>query len=153
MSMRVYLLVCGLVLTGCASDGPTVRGHEEPREETGRSIPPGTSVLVRHALDAERGEAQQVFLPAELLEWAEWTEESLAEVGWSVPWVEAERVGEVEWVMARRPLRRGGRGGLTGRSQSPLLNPRGQPRPERLQEILLKVYARYPIPQLIGLNP
>ncbi len=28
-----------------------------------------------------------------------------------------------------------------------------QPSPERLQAILLKVYSKYPIPQLIGINP
>jgi hypothetical protein len=29
----------------------------------------------------------------------------------------------------------------------------GQPRPERLQQILLEVYSRHPIPQLIGISP
>ncbi|HYI03082.1 hypothetical protein [Hyalangium sp.] len=94
--MRIYLLAWALFLAGCASDGRAVQGHEEPKEETGRGIPPGTSVLVRRVLDGER-EAQQVFLPAGVMEWGDWTEESLAEVGWSVFWVEAERVGEVEW--------------------------------------------------------
>ncbi|WP_225412078.1 hypothetical protein [Stigmatella hybrida] len=172
-----------------------------------------------------------------LLEWEQWDEEALEAAGWNVSFVEEEPVGEVEPVMARRPLRRGGRGGLGGRTQPPLLNPRatpeklaarrrqteeylllrqareryhqalaeararypnhhghqehhfiplylggprngvtyplqsayhqaitqefrrqwgygqGQPRPERLQQILIEVYSRYPIPQLIGMSP
>jgi hypothetical protein len=30
---------------------------------------------------------------------------------------------------------------------------RPPPRPEKLQEILLRVYSKYPIPQLIGITP
>jgi hypothetical protein len=212
--MRLGLLACCLALVGCASERHIVQGREE---------------------------TPSVFLPVELLEWESWEEvdeEGWEAAGWRVYFVEGEGAGGVEPVMARRPPRRGGRGGLGGRLQPPLLNPRptreeiaarrrqaeehrlvqqareryyqalaeararypnhqgqqdhhfipiylggarngvtyrlqsayhqaitqefraqwgygrGQkPSPAELQEILLKVYSRYPIPQLIGLPP
>jgi hypothetical protein len=69
-------------------------------------------------------EVPAVFLPAELLEWKEWSNEPLRETGRAIYFVEVESAGEVEEVMARRPPRRGGRGGLGGRLSAPLLNPR-----------------------------
>jgi hypothetical protein len=97
MHARLGFLVCCLALMACASQGHAAR---------------------------ERADVSSVFLPAELLEWEQWNEEAWEAAGWSVFFVEAERVGEVETVMARRPIRRGGRGGAGGRSQPPLLNPR-----------------------------
>jgi hypothetical protein len=235
--MRFYLLVCCLTLMGCASAGQVVHGSEASAEESARGIPPGTGVLVLRALEAERAEAPLVFLPVELLEWEQWDEEALEAAGWNVYFVERESERTVEPVMARRPLRTRGRGGLGGRIQPPLLNPRptreeiavrrrqaeeyrlvqqaqeryhqalaeararypnhqgyqehhfipiylggpktgvtyqlqsayhqamtqefrrqwgygqGHPRPERLQQILINVYSKYPIPQLIGISP
>ncbi|MBN1209449.1 MAG: hypothetical protein JXB05_31650 [Myxococcaceae bacterium] len=208
-----WLLVFCLMPIGCASENSAIRGREGPVEAPG------------------------VFLPAELLEWEEGSAEAWEEVGWDVFFVEAEPAAGVELAMARRPPRRGGRGGLPGRLSAPLLNPRpsreeiaarrrrtendravklareryyealaeararypehqgyqdhhfipiylggpengvkyrlpsfyhqaitqefrrlrayGQRKPssEELQEILLKVYSKYPIPQLIGITP
>ncbi len=218
MRLRFFLLVCFLTLTGCASNGQVARG-------TGAQV------------GAESVDVPIVFLPAELLDWEQWDEDTLKAAGWNVYFVEEQPVGEAEQVMARRPLRRGGRGRLGERTPPPLLNPRptqeeiaarrrqteehrliqqarerydqalaeararypnhqgyqehhfipiylggsrtgptyrlqsayhqtitqefrrqwgygqGQPRPERLQQIILEVYSRYPIPQLIGISP
>jgi hypothetical protein len=237
MYIRFCLLVCCLALMGCAPEGQVVREARAPVEEVAREIPPGTVVLVFRDPEAEHVEVPSVFLPVEMLEWEQWDEEALEAAGWNILFVEGKPEGMVEPVMARRPLRRGSRGGLGGRTQPPLLNPRptreefaarrrqaeeyrlvqqareryyqvladararyphlqgyqehhfipiylggpitgatyrlqsayhqaitqefrrqwgygqGQPRPERLQQILFEVYSRYPIPQLIGISP
>lgn len=98
MRMRLGLLVCCLVLSACASEDWAVR---------------------------ERAEAPSVFLPAELLEWELWDEEAWDEEAWSVYFVEAEPAGGVEPVMARRPMRRGGRGGPGAHNPS-ILEDRGR---------------------------
>jgi hypothetical protein len=100
MRMRLWLLACCLAVMGCASERQTLR---------------------------EREETPSVFLPAELLEWEPWEEvdeEEWEVTGWRVYFVEGDGAGVVEPVMARRPLRRGGRSGPGGRLQPPLLNPR-----------------------------
>jgi hypothetical protein len=81
-------------------------------------------MVVRHAIEAEEADAPGVFLPAELLRWEQWGDETRENVGWALYFMELESAGEVEPAMARRPPRRGGRGGLAGRPQAPLLNPR-----------------------------
>jgi hypothetical protein len=81
-------------------------------------------MVVRHVLQAEEAGAPGVFLPAELLEWQQWSTEALENAGWSLYFVELESTDELEPAMARRPPRRGGRGELAGRAQTPLLNPR-----------------------------
>src|SRR5688500_11045411 len=103
MCLRICLLVCCLTLMGCASDGQIAQGTGVP---------------------AERLDVPIVFLPVELLDREHWDEEALNAEGWSIYFVEAERVGEVEPVMARRPPRRGGGGRLGARTQPPLLHPR-----------------------------
>jgi len=135
MRMRLYLLVCCLVLIACASEDRAVREHAE---------------------------APSVFLPVEVLEWGLWNDEAWDAAEWRVYFVEAEPVGGVEPVMARRPLRRGGRGGPGGRTQPPLLNPRPtreeiaarrrqaeeyrlvQQARERYYQALAEARARYP---------
>jgi hypothetical protein len=109
MRKLFWLVLCCWSLAGCAS-----------REA--RSHPTGADLLVRHALEKEDAGAPAVFLPAELLEWSEWSGEHLEDAGRALYFIEVEPAGEVEEVMARRPLRR--RGGPGGRPTVPLLNPR-----------------------------
>lgn len=124
MSIRFCLLVCWFTLMGCASEGQAVREVGTPVKEVAGRLPLGTAVLVRHTPEAEHGEVPSVFLPVEMLEWESWGEEALEAAGWDVLFVEGKPEGVVEPVMTRRPLRRGGRGGLSVRTQPPLLNPR-----------------------------
>jgi hypothetical protein len=124
MLIRFCLLVCCLSMMRCASESQVLRETGALVEEAAWDIPPGTTVLVLQPLEAEHVEAPSVFLPGELLEWEYWDEEALDAVGWNVSFVAGKPVGEVAWVMARRPLSRGGRGQLGGRRQPPLLNPR-----------------------------
>jgi hypothetical protein len=65
-----------------------------------------------------------VLLPSALEDWEGWSEEGLEEIGWDIYFVEPGAENEVEPVMARRPTRPRGRGGLTGPPRPPLLNPR-----------------------------
>jgi len=196
-------------------------------------------MVVHHSRKAADADAPVVFLPAEFLDWEQWSAEARRNERWDLYFVELESPGAVEPTMARRPHRPGGRGGgLAGRPQAPLLNPRptreqlearrrlneelravhlareryfqalreaqarypkhhgyqdhhfipiflggspngvtyrlpssyhqaitqefrrlwtyGQgrtPEPPELQRILLEVYSKYPIPQLIGITP
>ena len=71
-----------------------------------------------------REEAPAVFLPAELLQWQQWDDAQPRETGRAIYFVEAASAIDVEEVMARRPPRRGGRGGSGGQPTAPLLNPR-----------------------------
>jgi hypothetical protein len=73
----------------------------------------------------EDADAPGVFLPAELLDWEQWSEGTLERARWALYFVQLESTGEVEPAMARRPSRPGNRGGgMSGRPQAPLLNPR-----------------------------
>lgn len=237
MRKAFWLWACLLVVAGCATDGAVVRGSEWPEGESRSDTPPGANWVIRRVLDTKSAESV-VFLPADLLEHAGWEEEALARAGWVVYLVETEAADEVEPAMARRPPRRGGRGGPAGSPSAPLLNPRPSreeidarrrqvadhqavqiarkryfealaeararypnhqgyqnhhfiplylggtrsgvtyrlpsyyheaitqefrrvwpynqrdtPKPEKLQELLLGVYSKYPIPQLIGITP
>lgn len=123
MREMFWLLLCYWSLVGCASGETVVRENGAPAEQS-HGLPDGAGLLVDHELETEGLEELAVFLPAELLEWEEWSDERLKQAGRAIYFIEAKSAGEVEEVIARRPLRRGGRGGLGGRSTVPLLNPR-----------------------------
>jgi len=109
--MRALLrcLLCYLTFLGCTSGGANVRA-DEPSET---------------AFVAADESALEVFFPAELRDWEPWSTEELEQQGWVLYFVEFKSPNKVELAMARRPQRPGGRGGrLSGRAQTPLLNPR-----------------------------
>lgn len=119
----LWLLMCCWSLVGCASTEVVARDDRAPAEPL-RSLPSESGPKLRHALESAGAEEPAVFLPAEWLEWLEWSDEPFGAGGRAIYFVEVESAGEVEEVMARRPQRRGGRGGLGGRTTVPLLNPR-----------------------------
>lgn len=100
-----WWLLCCLNLLGCASGEAGARGDGTSASQS-REVPLAASMVVRHALQAEEAGAPGVFLPAELLEWQQWSNEALENAGGLSTSLNLSQ--RMSWSQQRRGVRRAG---------------------------------------------